>query len=133
MELSKNFFLILSLSVSIIGLTLIYVASVNIEPEKITISDITSDMEGRKISTIGYLIEKREVSGGHLFLTLSDNKTTIQVPLFADMMKNLNNIGVTKNDFHIKQRIAIEGTIEIYKGTLQVIPNKPSDVKILGE
>ncbi len=133
MKLSKNFLLILSLSVSISGLVLIYFASLNIEPQKIAIRDITADMEGRRITTAGHLTEKRIHEDGHLFLTLSDNKTKIQVPLFSDFMSSLNQVGITEDDFRLNDKISVRGILENYKGKLQIIPKNLNDVKILGE
>lgn len=133
MDLSKNFLLISSLFISVIGLALIYLATVNLEPQKIPIGEITADMEGRKIVIIGHLTEKREHEDGHLFLTLSNDKIDIQVPLFSDFMKSLNQAGITKNDFVVGDRVSVKGTLEIYKGRLQIIPKALDDVKILGE
>lgn len=130
---SKNFLLVLSLSVSIVGLILIYFASTAIQPKVIAISDITADMEGRKLSTTGYVVEKRENKDGHLFLTLSDNKTKILVPLFSDFMDSLKQVGITSNDFQLNDKISIKGTLEIYNGRLEIIPKSLNDVKILGE
>ena len=129
----KNFLLILSLLISIVGLVLIYFASVNIEPKKITVSDITADMEGRRIITTGYIVEKRGHKDGHLFLTISDNKTKIQVPLFSDFMNSLNQIGITEKDFKLNDRISVKGILENYKGSLQIVPKSLNDVKILGD
>jgi len=133
MRLSKNFLLILSIFTSIVGLILIYFASINIEPQKITISDITADMEGRRIVTTGNLVEKREHKDGHLFLTVSDNKTKIQVPLFSDFMNSLNQAGITADDFQLNERISVKGIVENYKGRLQIVPKSLDDVKILGD
>ncbi len=132
MGISKNFLLFSSLLASVIGLILIYFASINIEPQKITISDITGDMEGRKIVTTGFLVEKKEHEDGHLFLTISDNKTKIQVPLFSDYMESLNKIGITKDDFRLHDKISVKGTVENYKGRLQIMPKSLDDIKILG-
>ena len=133
MRLSKNFLLTLSIFTSIVGLILIYFASINIEPQKTTISDITADMEGRRIVTTGHLVEKREHKDGHLFLTVSDNKTKIQVPLFSDFMNSLNQIGITEDDFQLNERISVKGIVENYKGRLQIVPKSLDDVKILGD
>ncbi len=133
MKLSKNFLMILSLFTSVVGLVLIYIAALNIEPQKIAISDITGDMEGRRIITTGYIIEKRKHEDGHLFLTISDNKTRMQVPLFSDFMSSLNQIGITADDFHLNDKISVRGILENYKGKLQIIPKNLNDVKILGE
>lgn len=132
MKLSKRFLLLASLLVSLAGLVLIYIAAISLEPKQITISDITAEMEGRKVSTTGHLVEKREHKDGHLFLTIEDNKTKIQVPLFSDLMKKLNDVGITKNDFTLGSTISVEGTLESYKGNLQIVPRKLDDVKILG-
>ena len=133
MGISKNYLVLISLLTSIIGLILIYLASVNLEPQEIQISDITADMEGRKLLTTGHLTEKRVHENGHLFLTISDDKSKLQVPLFSDFMKNLNQKGITKDDFDIGDKISVQGTLENYKGTLQIIPKSLDDVKILGD
>ena len=132
MKLSKNFLTILSLSVSVIGIILIYLASVNIQPKEISLSDISAEMEGRNIVTTGHITEKRTHKDGHLFLTISDNKADIQVPLFADFMKELDNLGITTNDFQINDRISVNGILEIFNGNLQIIPKSLDDIKILG-
>ena len=133
MKPAKNFLIIRSLFASLVGLILIYFATVNLEPQKIPIGEITADMEGRKIVIAGYLTGKREHEDGHLFLTLSDDKTDIQVPLFSDFMKSLNQAGITTDDFITGDKISVKGTLEIYKGKLQIIPKALDDVKILGE
>ncbi|MBI2547390.1 MAG: hypothetical protein HYW23_03005 [Candidatus Aenigmarchaeota archaeon] len=133
MKLTKNFLIVLSLIVSLSGMIIIYISSINLEPNQIKISDITSDMEGRKISTTGYIIDRKLNKDGHLFLVISDNKSAIQVPLFSDLMGNLKQIGVTERDFHLNDRISVKGALEIYKDNLQIVPRKPSDVKILGD
>ena len=133
MGISKNYLVLLSLFTSIIGLVLIYFASVNLDPKEIQISSITADMEGRKLLTTGYLVEKREHKDGHLFLTLSDNKTKIQVPLFSDFMNSLNQIGITAEGFQLNERISVKGVVENYKGRLQIVPKSLDDVKILGD
>lgn len=133
MKIAKNYLLWTSLLSSIIGLVLIYIATINIEPQTIAISDITADMEGRKLVVIGQISEKRKHEDGHLFLTLSDNTSKIQVPLFADLMKELDKLGITEDDFHIKGNISVKGVIENYKGRLQILPRNLNDVKILSE
>ncbi|MBI4009597.1 MAG: OB-fold nucleic acid binding domain-containing protein [Candidatus Aenigmarchaeota archaeon] len=133
MKLAKDHILLISLASSVIGLALIYIATIQIEPKSILISDITADMEGRKILVEGHLAEKRKHEDGHLFLTVSDNNSKIQVPLFSDFMKELAQIGITENDFHVGDKIAVKGIVENYKGSLQIIPKNLNDVKILGE
>lgn len=131
MELSRKTLLTASLSISLIGLIIIYFATLFVEPTKIEISDITSDLEGRKISVVGHITQKREHQDGHLFLTLSDGKSNIDVPLFSDMMTTLENFGISANDFKFGGKISVEGVLEIYKGKLQIVPRSPGEIKIL--
>ena len=133
MELSKKFLLTVSLVISLAGLVLIYAASLNTAPQKIPIGDITSDMEGRTVTITGHISQKRDTTDGHLFLTLSDKKNDVQVPIFSDLMKSMEKIGVTKSDFRINSTISVQGTVGIYKGSLQILPKKVTDVKILGD
>lgn len=133
MKLSKNYVLLTSLMSSVVGLVLIYIATSSIEPNEIPISDITADMEGRKVLVIGHLADKRTHEDGHLFLTISDNNSKIQVPLFSDFMKQLNKIGITGDDFHEGDKVSVSGILENYKGRLQIMPKNLNDIKILGE
>jgi len=133
MKFIKNRVTLTALLSSVIGLFLIYHATTNIEPQQISISDIASDMEGRKVSIIGSLVEKRLHEDDHLFLTISDEGSEIQVVLFSDFMKNLEKLNITEKDFQIKGKISVKGIVEIYRGNLQIIPRNLDDVKILGE
>ena len=81
-----NYIVIGSLAMSIIGLVLIYIAALNIEPEILEISEITGEFIGRTISTEGYITSERMHENGHLFLTISDGSKNIQVPIFANVI-----------------------------------------------
>lgn len=133
MKFIKNQINLISLLSSLVGLILIYYATTNIEPQQMSINDITADMEGRKVSIAGLLVDKRLHEDGHLFLTISDRTSNMQVPLFADFMKNLEQIGITDKDFRIKSKISVDGIVENYRGSLQIIPRNLGDIKILGE
>jgi len=118
---------------SILGLTLIYIAAVNIQPLETEIGEIDYQLMGRTVKTTGYISYKRTHPEGHIFLTISDNGATIQVPLFAGFVNALNGNGLTENDLRKGAQISITGLVDEYKGQLQVTPRKPDDVKILGE
>ena len=133
MKLSKKYLLLASLMSSVTGLVLIYIATIDIEPNEIPISDITADMEGRKVLVIGHLTGKRMHEDGHLFLTISDDSSKIEVPLFSDFMKQLEKVGITEDDFHESGKVSVSGILENYKGRLQIMPKNLNDIKILGE
>ncbi|MBI2545297.1 MAG: hypothetical protein HYW22_01705 [Candidatus Aenigmarchaeota archaeon] len=46
-------------------------------------------------------------------------------------MKSLVDIGITKADFHTNDKVSVQGTLEIYKGNLQIVPKKVSDIKFI--
>ena len=133
MKFIKNQINLISLLSSLVGLLLIYYAAISIEPQQMSIGDITADLEGRKVSVAGLLTDKRLHEDGHLFLTISDGSSDIQVPLFADFMRNLEQRGITEKDFLLKSKISVEGIIENYKGRLQIMPKNLDSIKILGE
>jgi len=113
---------------SFLGLGLIYVAAINTRPVEMDIADISNDLVGKSVTTTGYIIYKRTHPEGHVFLTISNEETTIQVPLFSGFMKSLD--GLTDDDFKIGKQITVTGMVDEYKGDLQIIPRKPDDIKI---
>lgn len=131
MRFHKNYILLFSLASSIIGLILIYVAIINIEPTKISINDITSELIGRTVSTTGYITYKTKHTAGHLFLTISDKNSKIQVPLFSSFVDDLNEAGITADDFKIGDKLAVTGLVQEFNNQLQIQPRKLIDVKIL--
>ena len=99
LNLKQNTLIIICFISSISGLILIYIAVLNIEPMKMKISEINFELVGRSVATSGNIIYKREHVAGHVFLTISDGKSNIEVPLFAGFMDSLNEI--TSENFKI--------------------------------
>jgi DNA/RNA endonuclease YhcR with UshA esterase domain len=125
--------ILLSLVCSIAGLVLIYVSSLYIEPTKLRISDINSELVGRFVATSGKITTKRSSDAGHIFLTVSDNKSSIQVPLFASFMNTLKENEMPENNLRIGIEVYVSGLVEEYQGQLQIIPRKITDFKILSD
>lgn len=128
----KDPVLFLSLVCSLIGLILIYFAAINLQPKEISISEITPELIGRTVTTHGFIVYKKVHPEGHVFLTISDNKTKIQVPLFAGYMKSLEERNLTEKDFKVGRELTVSGLVDEYRGSLQIIPRKLSDVKLIG-
>lgn len=101
--------LAVAILLSLIGIALIVYASPRIVPPHFSIQDITPSQVGEVISTSGTLIREAEASGVRI-LTLRDN-ATIQVPLFG--MDIRTELGDT---------VGLDGTVKIYKGSLEVVP-----------
>lgn len=126
-----NLLIVVCVIFSLTGLFLIYIAAINIEPKQLKISEINFEFVGRAVSTKGYINYKNSHPNGHIFLTLSDDGSNIQVPLFAGFVSALTENGFDINDLRKGSKIAVEGLVSEYRGELQIIPRKPSDVKIL--
>jgi DNA/RNA endonuclease YhcR with UshA esterase domain len=116
---------------SIVGLILIYVATINLEPKRMKISDITHEMIGRTVSTTGKIIYRKIHPAGHLFLTISDDNVKIQVPLFVGFMNSLSESGLTEENLKVGTNISVSGLVDEYRDQLQIIPRKIDDIKIL--
>ena len=126
----KNILIFWFLFTSFLGLILIYIAALNLQPVKIEVSQITPELIGRSVSTSGKITQKTPNPSGHLFLVISDNKTSIQVPIFVSLMNDLKKNNITENDFKINKIITINGLVGEYRGQLQVLPRKVSDIKL---
>jgi len=131
MKLKENSLILICLVSSISGLTLIYIAAINIQPKQLKLSEINFDFVGRAVKTSGYIVYKSSHPAGHVFLTISEGKSKIQVPLFAGFMNALNGNGLTNDDFIKGRKIEVEGLVGEYLGSLQIIPRKADDIKIL--
>jgi DNA/RNA endonuclease YhcR with UshA esterase domain len=97
------------------------------------ISDINSELVGRFVATSGKITTKRSSDAGHIFLTVSDNKSSIQVPLFASFMNTLKENEMPENNLRIGIEVYVSGLVEEYQGQLQIIPRKITDFKILSD
>ena len=131
MLLSKKFLLITCVLLSLVGLTLIYFASSKIIPSEIKISKIDSSLNGRLISVTGKISYVRSHSAGHLFLTITDGTSSIEVPIFSSLMNQLSANGITKYDFKKGKIVRITGVVGEYKDQLQLVPRKVSDIQFL--
>ena len=129
----KNILVLISLLTSVIGLVLIYIAAVNLEPKQIELKDIDAELIGRSVSTTGEIVYRRSHDAGHLFLTISDGDTKIAVPLFAGYLNDLKEVGITEDDFYVGVRISVSGLVDEYRGQLQIAPRKVDDIKILSD
>ena len=130
--MQKNFLVLICFLTSVIGLVLIYIATINLKPVEIEISQITSDLIGRTVSTKGIITQKKVHSDGHVFLVISDDVSNIQVPIFSSLMNDLKKENITESDFKINENILVTGLVGEYRGQLQIQTRKTSDIKLGG-
>jgi len=133
LNLKTNSLILISLFCSILGLILIYIAAVNLEPKQIELKDITPELVGRSVLTTGEIVYRRSHEAGHLFLTISDDDTKIAVPLFVGYLNTLKETGLTEDDFYEGVKISVSGLVDEYQGQIQIIPRRVNDIKILSD
>jgi DNA/RNA endonuclease YhcR with UshA esterase domain len=121
---------LICLFTSLIGLILIYFAAINLKPIETKVSQINPTLLGKTVKTTGVIINKRSSKEGHIFLTISDNKSQIQVPLFYNFIKSLSET-FDLNQLKVGRKISVVGTVDEYMGDLQIIPRKPEDIKLI--
>jgi DNA/RNA endonuclease YhcR with UshA esterase domain len=126
----KNILIFWFLFTSFLGLILIYIAAINLQPVEIEISKITPELIGRMVLISGKITQKTPNPSGHLFLVISDDKSKIQVPIFVDLMNDLKKNNITEDDFEINKLIYVNGLVGEYKGELEVLPRKVSDINL---
>jgi len=133
LSLKTNSLILISLFCSVLGLILIYIAAVNLEPKQIKLKDITPELVGRSVLTTGEIVYRKSHEAGHLFLTISDADTKIAVPLFVGYLNDLRENDLTEDDFQEGTKISVCGLVDEYQGQLQVIPRRKDDIKILSD
>lgn len=131
--MAKNILVLISVVTSVIGLILIYIAAINLEPKQIELKDINPELVGRSVSTTGEIVYMRSHDAGHLFLTISDGDTNVAVPLFAGYLNTLEEVGIAEDDFYEGAEISVSGLVDEYQGQLQIVPRRKNDVKILSD
>lgn len=118
-----NRMLVASLSTSVVGIFMIYLAAANVEVQTMKIGDVTPDLVGRTVSVDGTIKTEKLNADGHMFLTITDGRSSIQVPVFSNVMQFF-----TEDNFKVKNNIQVTGLVDEYKGQLQIVPRKQSDV-----
>ena len=101
------------------------------ETKSTNIGEITSDSVGKSVSAVGTITYRSNHPAGHIFLTVADGNSKIEVPLFSGFVTKLEESGVDSSYFSKGTKIQVKGLVDQYKGSLQIIPRKVDDIKIL--
>jgi DNA/RNA endonuclease YhcR with UshA esterase domain len=112
------------------GILMIYIATASVAPEQMPLSQIDFQMIGRQVYTTGYVSYVSKHPAGHIFLTLSDGSSMIEVPLFSGFVSSMKADDVSTN-FKRGDVLEVEGMVEEYEGQLQIMPRKTADVRLV--
>lgn len=100
-----------SLAAIIIGLLGLYLASIYIEPEKVSLSEIDEKLGGKFIATQGIATEVKISNSSTLFMTLESNNSRIKLIQF----------GVSNTDISEGDSVLVRGEVTRYKGEIEII------------
>ncbi|MEE8167395.1 MAG: OB-fold nucleic acid binding domain-containing protein [Candidatus Hydrothermarchaeales archaeon] len=127
MRMDDSALLRISFAVSTVGLLLLVVVSSQIQATTIKISEIDYDDVGSKVVIEGMISSKRVHEDGHIFLEVEDATGKISVVLFADAARSLGEeeLGCLNEG----NKVSIAGSVDEYRGTLEVVPRKGEGVK----
>lgn len=114
--IDESFLSKLSLAMTLIGITALFLISIKIEPEKSEIGDITANLIGHKISVEGFITDFYW-HDGHFFATLSENRDEIKLVVFERDAKKFPALkNVTKGS-----HIIASGSVNEYKGEIEIV------------
>lgn len=128
--MEEKFVLLACFICSVTGLILIYFSSKNFEPYEIELSEISPELIGRAVRSKGKIVYKKIHPSGHLFLTLEEKGSRIQVPIFSGLMSRINENGIEEEDFSLGRILEVSGVVDEYQGQLQIIPRKIEDIRL---
>ncbi len=117
----------ISFLVSTFGLLLLFYVSANLLPPLMKISDIEYDNTGSKVMVKGEITSFKFSEKGHVFLKVSDGTGEISVVMFKNLVEKLGEEKI--KDIKKGNAIEIAGTVEEYRGSLEIVPGAVEDVK----
>lgn len=102
----------LALVISIAGLLLLAFSNEFLEPPLSRIDQISSNSLGKNVHIKGNVSDKHEFAGGSILLSVEDSTGSIDVYLPYDAAKRYS---------HNSSTLDIIGSVELYKGKLEVV------------
>ncbi len=131
LTIKQDFLTILSAATSVVGLVVIFIASSLSQPIEMELVDVNSGLVGKVVTTSGFVSSEKLHEEGHVFLTISNGKAKLQVPIFSSLADQLRENDFPFSSLRNKVKVRITGTVDEYHDQLQIIPRKISDVEIL--
>lgn len=131
MKTVKDPILLISLVLALAGLLLIYIVSAGSQPSYTDLKDITLDMVGKVVRTSGRISDVQLNPKGHVFLTIKNDNKSLQIALFNDMVKSMNDNGIGVKNLTKGRLINVTGALDIYNNQFQIVPKKAGDISVV--
>ncbi|MBI5159127.1 OB-fold nucleic acid binding domain-containing protein [Candidatus Micrarchaeota archaeon] len=114
------------LILAILGIASLYFLAETMQPKQARLSKITTENVGEYVEVFG-IVRSASNTNGNAFIKTCEGQACISVIVFkktAEKMQNPSAYLLEKND-----RITARGTIEEYKGELELVVNKADGIK----
>lgn len=112
---------------SVCGIAALYILSSTFEPPQLEISEVTKVMVGDTVTVSGILESHNYHKDGHLFMTISDGTGSMRVTVFSDLAARID-----PDDVLDGSSVRVTGSVDEYRGRLQVIPRSGNGVSFEG-
>lgn len=115
---------------SIIGILVLYFIALYLPSTEMDIGEVTGNVIGSVVKVEGQVEDFYEHRSGHYFFDLADGTGKVRVVVWEQMVEELRLGGVNVSDIRDGARLEITGTVERYRGELELIPIR-SQVRII--
>ncbi len=123
----KGIVILLTLG-SVLALTGLYYYSLSIGPAQLPIGDLTEEMVGKWVETVGTVKEARLTSSG-LVLRLMDPLDYSEVAVFAS--RQVYDGLEEREDVVQGAEVMVRGELQLYRGQLEILITSSKDLDVL--
>ncbi len=120
-----------SLIGSVIGIIVLYFAVLNINSNSVKIGEISGNLVGSVVNVTGTVESVYKHKNGHLFVNLKDETGKIKVVIWSDTVEGMRLAGVNVSEIKKGSKLQVTGTVEMYKGGMEIIPLR-SQIRLVG-
>lgn len=124
--LDRKEILILALTVSLVGISSLYVITAQNPSESIDLNEVNEDLLGSRVKTEGYVSDMRWY-GQTVLIELEENETSLTIVTNTEILDKLE-----KEEERVERgsKIQIEGNIEEYDGEIQARVDSIEDIEL---
>ena len=114
-----------ALATSIAGLMLLTFVSESLEPPYSAVAEINPGFIGKSVHLRGEVSDLYEFKGGSVLVTLSGGNSSIDIFLPYSVSTQIAFKPA------INQALDVIGVVEVYKGRLEVVVGRESDIRLI--
>ncbi len=111
--------LIISFIISVAGLLGFFVYYTMTSAQEVSLSKLNTGFDGKMVVVKGKIVKIKFHENGHIFITLGNKNDKVIVPIFSEYAEKLDSNCKVRGSF-----ARVEGRVEVYRGNLEVIPER---------